>query len=126
MIRLRDGETNILAGLIRDDERETLGGVPGLSSIPILGRLFGRTRTDTQETDIILTLKPHIIRGLALEEDDLRPFRVGANAAAGAGPTFGGGPSNPPQPQPRAGRPLPGRTDGAQRPIAPPAPLDTR
>ena len=46
-IRLRDGETNILAGLIRDDERETLEGIPGLSRIPILGRLFGRTQTDT-------------------------------------------------------------------------------
>lgn len=129
MIRLRDGETNILAGLIRDDQRETLGGIPGLSSIPILGRLFGRTRTDTQETDIILTLKPHIIRGLALEEDDLRPFRVGANTAAGAAPRAGAVPSNPPQPQPRAGRPLPGLPGlpgGPQRPIAPPAPPDAR
>ena len=122
MIRLRDGETNILAGLIRDDERESLGGVPGLSSIPILGRLFGRTRTDTQETDIILTLKPHIIRGLALEEDDLRPFRVGANAAAGTAPRAGGGPSNPPQPQPRAGRPLPGRIRRRATPHRPASP----
>ena len=126
MIRLRDGETNILAGLIRDDERETRGGIPGLSRIPFLGRLFGRTRTDTQETDIILTLKPHIIRGLALEEDDLQPFRVGADTAAGAPPRAGAVPSNPPQPQPRAGRPLPGLPDGPQSPIAPPAPLDAR
>ena len=118
MIRLRDGETNILAGLIRDDERETLGGIPGLSRIPILGRLFGRTTTDRQETDIILTLRPHIIRGLALGEDDLRPFRVGANAAVAAPPRAGAG--LPPQPQPRAGRPLPGRLDDLQRPIAPP------
>ena len=121
MIRLRDGETNILAGLIRDDERETLGGIPGLSRIPILGRLFGGTRTETHETDIVLTLKPHIIRVLSLEENDLRPFRIGPNAAAGAPLQGGGLPSNPPQPQPRAGRP-PGEPDGTQRPIAPPAP----
>ena len=74
----------------------------------------------------MLTLKPHIIRGLALDENDLRPFRIGANAAAGAPAGTGSLPSNPPQPQPRAGRPLPGRTDGPQRPIAPPAPQDAR
>ena len=61
-IRLRDGETNILAGLIRDDEREVLEGIPGLNRVPVLGRIFGRNRTETQETDIILTLTPHIIR----------------------------------------------------------------
>ena len=126
MIRLRDGETNILAGLIRDDERETLGGIPGLSRIPILGRLFGRTRTDTQETDIVLTLKPHIIRGLALEEDDLRPFRIGATATTATLAGGGSLPSNPPQPVPRAGRPLPGQPPDRQQPIAPPAPQDPR
>ena len=123
-IRLRDGETNILAGLIRDEERETVEGIPGLVRIPILGRLFGRTRTDTQETDIVLTLRPHIIRPLALDENDLRPFVVGANAlTAGAG--GGAQPNSPrtqPQPQPRPGRALPGQSE-PQRPItAPEAP----
>jgi len=76
-IRLHDGETNMLAGLIRDDERRTLEGVPGLSDIPLVGRLFARSRTETTETDVILTLTPHIIRVLDLEEADLRAFRVG-------------------------------------------------
>ena len=75
-IRLKDGETNLLAGLIRDDERTVLEGIPGLSDLPVVGRLFGRTRTETQETDIILTLTPHIVRGLDLDEADLRPFIV--------------------------------------------------
>jgi len=129
-IRLRDGETNILAGLIRDEERETLEGIPGLSRIPVLGRLFGRTRTDTQETDIVLTLKPHIIRPLALEEYDLRPFRVGTNVtAAGAG--GGAQPSSSRaqpllQPRPRPGRTLPGQSPATQLPIAPPAPPPDR
>ncbi len=77
VIRLRDGETNMLAGLIRDEERKILSGIPGLSDIPILGRLFAFNRTQTQETDIILTLTPHIVRVLDLTEADVRAFRVG-------------------------------------------------
>ena len=77
VIRLKDGETNMLAGLIRDDERRVLEGVPGLSDLPIIGRLFSRNRRETQETDIILTLTPHIVRVLDLTEADLRPFRLG-------------------------------------------------
>lgn len=77
VIRLRDGETNLLAGLIRDDERQVLEGIPGLSDLPIVGRLFAHTRRETQETDIVLTLTPRIIRVLDLSEEDLRPFRVG-------------------------------------------------
>ncbi len=77
VIRLRDGETNMLAGLIRDEERKVLSGIPGLSDIPILGRLFAFNRTQTQETDIILTLTPHIVRVLDLTEADVRAFRVG-------------------------------------------------
>ena len=76
-IRLRDGETNMLAGLIRDDERTTVKGVPGLSDIPLIGKLFARSRRETQETDILLTLTPRIIRVLELTENDLRPFRLG-------------------------------------------------
>jgi general secretion pathway protein D len=76
-IRLRDGETNMLAGLIRDDERELLSGIPGLSDIPVVGRLFSHTTKTNDQTDIILTLTPHIIRVLDLSAEDLRPFRVG-------------------------------------------------
>ncbi|HSK11062.1 MAG TPA: secretin N-terminal domain-containing protein [Vicinamibacterales bacterium] len=80
VIRLRDGETSILGGLIRDDERTVLEGVPGLSDVPVLGRLFARNRRERQETDIILTLTPHIVRVLDLSEADLRPFRVGRDS----------------------------------------------
>jgi general secretion pathway protein D len=79
-IRLRDGETNLLAGLIRDDERMVLEGIPGLSDIPGVGRLFAHNRKETVQTDVVLTLTPHIIRVLDLSEDDLRPFRVSSDA----------------------------------------------
>jgi general secretion pathway protein D len=81
-IRLRDGETNLLAGLIRDDERTLMEGIPGLSDVPIVGRLFARNRKETTQTDVVLTLTPHIIRVLDLSEEDLRPFRVSADENA--------------------------------------------
>ena len=75
-VRLRDGETNIIAGLIRDSERTVAHGIPGFSDLPLLGRLFGRNKRETQETDIVLTLTPRIVRVLALSDEDLRPFRI--------------------------------------------------
>ena len=120
VIRLQDGETNLLAGLIRDDERDVLEGIPGLSDIPLVGRLFAHTRRQTQETDIVLTLTPRIVRALDLSEDDLRPFRVGRAGTATTGiidlPILGG---PPPAAQPDA--PPPGAaTPGATLPIQPP------
>jgi general secretion pathway protein D len=84
VIRLRDGETNLLAGLIRDDERRVAAGIPGLSDLPVVGRLFAHNRRESQETDIVLTLTPRIVRVLNLTEDDLRPFRVGRSGSGGA------------------------------------------
>ncbi|MBI4487363.1 MAG: hypothetical protein HY655_15270 [Acidobacteria bacterium] len=81
-IRLRDGETNMLAGLIRDNERHSLDGIPGLSDLPVIGRLFARSQKSSEQTDIILTITPHIIRVLDLTEADLRAFRVGRDSAS--------------------------------------------
>jgi len=132
VIRLRDGETNLLAGLIRDDERQVLQGIPGLSDLPLVGRLFAHTRTETQETDIVLTLTPRIIRVLDLDENDLRPFRVGRAGEAPllelpiiTEPTPPPGPpvQAPPQQQPavQQGAPPADRPDSAL-PITPPQP----
>jgi general secretion pathway protein D len=82
VIRLRDGETNMLAGLIRDSERRVLDGIPGLIDLPVVGRLFAHTHNEAQQTDILLTLTPHIVRVLDLNETDLRAFRVGRDSIA--------------------------------------------
>jgi general secretion pathway protein D len=82
-IRLKDGETNMLAGLIRDDERTVLSGTPGLSDLPVIGHLFATRHKESQQTDIILTLTPHIVRVLDLSEADLRPFRLGRDVGGG-------------------------------------------
>jgi general secretion pathway protein D len=137
VIRLRDGETNLLAGLIRDDERQVLSGIPGLSDLPLVGRLFAHSRRETQETDIVLTLTPHIVRVLDLSEEDLRPFRVGRDADTTGGaiqlplPIDLANPAAaPPQPQPQPQPPAPGPQTAPQQPntaqpIRPPAPTPT-
>ena len=80
-IRLRDGETNILAGLISDEERTSMSGLPGLSSLPLIGKMFSHNRIEGQETDIVMTLTPHIVRQTTLTEEDLRSFAVGTETA---------------------------------------------
>ena len=84
-IRLKDGETNILAGLIRDDERTELSGTPGLSDLPLIGRLFAVHHKEATQSDIVLTLTPHIVRVLDLTETDLRPFKLGRDSGGGGG-----------------------------------------
>lgn len=61
VLRLKDGETQILAGLINDEDRKTASKVPGLGQIPILGRLFSSHKDDGLKTEIILSITPHIV-----------------------------------------------------------------
>ena len=80
--RLHDGETNLLAGLIRDDDRRSRDGIPGLVDIPGIGHLFAFNHRQSLETDVIITLTPHIIRILDVTEEDLRAFQVGGSGDA--------------------------------------------
>jgi general secretion pathway protein D len=143
-IRLKDGETNMLAGLIRDQERTVMTGLPGLSDLPLIGRLFATTRKEAQQSDIVLTLTPHIVRVLDLSESDLRPFRLGRDAAApppaqmpeqpaaiprdrdpdGTDPNTPRAPTFPQPRQPGAPTtdPMKGTLPGTAAPILPPAP----
>src|SRR5262249_18750590 len=131
VIRLRDGETNMLAGLIRDDERQSLEGIPGLSDIPVVGRIFGHSTKTNEQSDIILSLTPHIIRGLDLTEADLSPLRVGRDSLAPLAEVPL--PIDPPRPEPPAAAPaprpgvqpiLPPTTPPATPPGTPPGPPD--
>jgi general secretion pathway protein D len=133
VIRLKDGETNMLAGLIRDEERRSLAGVAGLSDLPLIGRLFAYNQKETKETDIILTLTPRIVRVLDLTPTDLAAFRVGRDGATGGGdlpplpvpvpqpaaPRPPGGQPNPPDDGPVLAPTVP-TTPGAAQPLRPP------
>jgi general secretion pathway protein D len=119
-IRLKDGETNMLAGLIRDEERSVLSGVPGLSDLPVLGRLFASTHRETLQTDIILTLTPHIVRILDLTESDLRPFRLGREGGqVSIADVLGGATGTPRDEQPidQGAAQLPPRTTAPVLPV---------
>jgi len=69
-----------------------------LSDIPLIGRLFANNHRESLQSDIILTLTPHIVRVLDLTEADLKPFRLGRDSGAAAlSEILGGGAAGPPR-----------------------------
>jgi general secretion pathway protein D len=102
VIRLADGETAVLAGLISDQQREVLRGIPGLSQLPFLGRLFSFNSDEVQQTDIVMTLTPRVIDRPVLTVEDLRSFALDEESS----PLLFEVPSTPPTPSaPSAERP---------------------
>ncbi|HEX7579465.1 MAG TPA: secretin N-terminal domain-containing protein [Thermoanaerobaculia bacterium] len=76
-IRLKDGETSILAGLIRTDKTKTRNILPFLGDLPLIGALFNYTKENNSRTDLLMTLTPHIVRSPSITEEDLIPVWVG-------------------------------------------------
>jgi len=76
-IRLEDGESSLLAGLLREEDSNSFSGVPGIGSIPLLRRLFGNSNLNKKSTDVVLLLTPHIIRMPNITSDDLKSLWVG-------------------------------------------------
>jgi general secretion pathway protein D len=64
VLRLKDGETQILGGLINDTERNSAQRVPGLGDLPVIGRLFSSQKDDNQKTELVLSITPRLVRGL--------------------------------------------------------------
>jgi general secretion pathway protein D len=76
-IRLKEGEANLLGGILEDADSKTLSGYPWLSSIPILKYLFSEEHTDKRQNEIVFVLIPHIVRGQELSSLNLKPLSVG-------------------------------------------------
>jgi len=76
-IRLKDGEANLLGGIMEDQQTKQLTGIPGLAQIPILKYLFGQTTQDHSENEIVFAIVPHIIRGHDVEEINQRAIDIG-------------------------------------------------
>ena len=75
-LRLKNGETSMIAGLIRQEDRTSLSGLPGVADIPVIGRLFGQNSDNLTESDIILTITPRIARRADLDRETLLPHIV--------------------------------------------------
>jgi general secretion pathway protein D len=79
-LRLREGEINILAGLTRQQDSETITGIPGLVDIPVLGKiLFGKTSVTKDRGDLMIALIPHIVRSPDYSAENLRGISAGVD-----------------------------------------------
>ncbi len=113
-IRLKEGEVNLLGGMLEDSTTKSLSGIPGLSQIPILRYLFGQTNTEHRENEIVFALIPHIVRSQDLSELNQRALQVGTASAielrrvSRPAPGDGGAPTQPtPTPPPAQSAPPP-------------------
>ena len=84
VLRLKDGETQVLAGLINDEDRKSASKIPGLGDLPLLGRLFSTQRDQAVKTEIILLITPRIIRNLTRLEASLGEFSSGTESSIGS------------------------------------------
>jgi type II secretory pathway component GspD/PulD (secretin) len=121
-LRLREGESTLLAGLLQDDERKILQGIPGIVSIPVIRSLFAANNRTVAQTDIVMLLTPRIVRTHELTPDDIGPLFIGTQNNLGlTGPPPLIAVNEPAGPAPaEAGAAAPAA--GVQPPIAVPAP----
>lgn len=123
-LRVRDGETSVLAGLIRKEDQRSNTGIPILNELPLVSKLFGSSQDSNSKTEIVLLITPHIIRNLETPGIGLQEYTSGTENAVGAPPIQLGG-SNKPNTgnaanatnAPAAAQPAPPPV-----PVAPPAP----
>jgi general secretion pathway protein D len=94
-LRVHDGETNILAGLIQREERNSNTGIPGLNELPLVSKLFGQAQDSGTKTEIVLLVTPHIVRNVEPLGVGLQEFMAGTDTAVGAAPIQLGTPSVP-------------------------------
>src|SRR4029450_1063304 len=77
ILRVNDGETSVIGGLIQDATRETTSGIPGARSIPLIGKLLSNPEEGHDESEGVITISPNLCREPKVVEEDLEPLRVG-------------------------------------------------
>jgi type II secretory pathway component GspD/PulD (secretin) len=127
-LRLREGESNLLAGLLRERDRKDLRGFPGLLHLPVFKQFLSDNDQAIEQTDIVMLLTPHIVRTHELTANDLAPIYIGTQTNLGLGgpPPMIAPPADAPAPAPIGPTEVvpttPGVTPGgvARPPIIPP------
>ena len=118
VLRLKDGETQVLAGLISDEDRGTANKVPGVGELPVLNRLFGSQKDDAMRSEIVLSITPRLLRSIRRPDLMTAEFNSGTEASVGGRASVGGSPeaiAAPEQAAPRSGSPM---TGGDEAPAA--------
>jgi general secretion pathway protein D len=122
-LRLRDGESNLLAGLIREEDRNALRGVAGTLRVPLLKSLLGDNDRGTRKTEIVMLLTPRIVRTHELTQRDVSPIHIGTQtrlALSGPPPVIASQPDAGAPPLPPTGQPDVREPIGAAAPVAEP------
>jgi len=125
VVRLREGEANLMGGMLEDSQTKNLTGIPGLGQIPLLKYIFGQSTIDHSQTETVFVLIPHLVRRQVLTTLNQEAIDVGTASAIelrrvnraspapttpGAppsGPSSGAGSVNVPQPAPASASPTP-------------------
>jgi general secretion pathway protein D len=115
VLRLKDGENQVLAGLINDEDRRSADKVPALGEVPVIGRLFGSQRDDGSKTEIVLSITPRIVRNLRRPDAAEQEFESGTESSLGARPATTAQPATPVQAPPLA---LSAPVSNAAQPVA--------
>jgi general secretion pathway protein D len=76
-IRLKDGESSLIGGILDDSQTKSLAGIPGLAQIPILRYLFGQVSQDHSQDETVFAITPHVIRGTTVSELNQRAIDIG-------------------------------------------------
>ena len=127
--RLKDGEVNLVGGILEDTETRSLSGYPWLAKIPILKYLFGQEDKDHQQDEIVFAITPHIVRADVITDENLRLVDIGTGSNIAlrykepkkAAPSDGTGASETPNP-PNGGNQQPGASQRSTTPTPAPKP----
>jgi general secretion pathway protein D len=75
--RLKDGEVNLIGGILQDNESRSLSGYPWITKIPLLKYLFGQDNRQRQQSEIVFAITPHIVRATEVNDDNLKMVDIG-------------------------------------------------